>query len=124
MLHISFDMSLIDTQAIVVALVGYGIVFVALVMLVYVFNTIPKILSYIQRKRLKAAGKHELSEKEPLTGETSAAISMALYLYFNDNHDEESSVMTIKKISKTYTPWSSKIYGLRNYEKPYRPAGK
>jgi hypothetical protein len=50
-----------------------------------------------------------------MTGEINAAISMALYLYFEELHDEESDVVTIKKVSKRYSPWSSKIYGLNQY---------
>ncbi|MBK7132370.1 MAG: hypothetical protein IPH69_05955 [Bacteroidales bacterium] len=44
-----------------------------------------------------------------------AAVAMALYLYFNEMHDEESNVITIQRISKTYSPWSSKIYNMRNF---------
>jgi hypothetical protein len=46
--------------------------------------------------------------------ETFAAIAMALHLYKNDLHDREQAVLTINRVGKMYTPWSSKIYGLRN----------
>jgi hypothetical protein len=36
-------------------------------------------------------------------------------LYLNEMHDEENHVITIKRASKTYSPWNSKIYGLNNY---------
>ena len=49
-----------------------------------------------------------------LSGEVNAAISMALYLHFNQYHDEESKEMTIKRESRLYSPWSSKIYQVRN----------
>ena len=49
-----------------------------------------------------------------MTGEVNAAIATALYMYFNELHDDESNIITIKKVSKFYSPWSSKIYGLRN----------
>ena len=42
-----------------------------------------------------------------------AAIAMALYLYQNELHDYENTVLTINKVSKNYSPWSSKLYGLR-----------
>jgi hypothetical protein len=54
------------------------------------------------------------SGREGLTGEEIAAISMALHLYMEEIHDEESGVLTIKQISRTYSPWSSKIYAVRN----------
>lgn len=47
-----------------------------------------------------------------ISGEEIAAISMALYSCFSENHDNESNVITLKKVSKSYSPWSSKIYGL------------
>ena len=47
-----------------------------------------------------------------MTGAENAAICTALYLYFSELHDEEKHVMTVKRISKSYSPWSSKIYGV------------
>jgi len=49
-----------------------------------------------------------------INGDENAAICTALYLYFTELHDEEKYVMTVKKVSKTYSPWSSKIYGIFN----------
>jgi len=39
---------------------------------------------------------------------------MALHLFMNEMHDEESNVITIKRIERRYSPWNSKIYGLNN----------
>ncbi len=47
-------------------------------------------------------------------GEVSAAIAMALFLHFGEMHDVESGVVTIKRVSKIYSPWSSKLYHMRN----------
>lgn len=49
-----------------------------------------------------------------MSGEVNAAIAMAIYLYQSEMHDEENTVLTIRKVSKNYSPWSSKIYTLRN----------
>lgn len=48
-----------------------------------------------------------------------AAIGMALHLYLNDNaiHDNESNVITIKRIQRRYSPWSSKIYSMNNLQR-------
>lgn len=43
------------------------------------------------------------------------AIAMALHLYFDEVHDNESNVITIKRIERRYSPWSSKIYGTNNH---------
>ncbi len=49
--------------------------------------------------------------------ETEAVISLALHMYLNEQDDYEKLKLTIQKIVKPYSPWSSKIYGLRNYPK-------
>jgi hypothetical protein len=51
--------------------------------------------------------------KDKSSGEINAAIAMALYLYSNEMHDQENPVITMIRVSRTYSPWSSKIYGLR-----------
>jgi len=45
--------------------------------------------------------------------ETAAAIALAIHMYKTDLHDQESFTITLKKVSKIYSPWSSKIYTLR-----------
>ena len=45
--------------------------------------------------------------------EVNAAIGLAIHLYFSDRHDKESAVLTINRVAKLYSPWNSKIYGLR-----------
>ena len=42
------------------------------------------------------------------------AIAMALHLFYDEVHDNESNVITIKRIERRYSPWSSKIYGINN----------
>ena len=116
--NINVDVSNIGIEELIIAIIGYTIVFIALVVLFYVFNLIPKIIQIQVRNKLKREGKG-IKEDDDLNvpGEVNAAISTALFLYFNELHDEESNVMTIKRISKSYSPWSSKIYGLGNFNK-------
>jgi hypothetical protein len=40
---------------------------------------------------------------------------MAFHLYESENatHDYENTILTINKTARTYSPWSSKIYTLR-----------
>lgn len=114
---IIFDFSAIDGFALTVTVVGYGIVFMALVFMYFVYTLMPKVINMNIRQKLRRQGKHREAEVKSLEipGEVNAAISVALHLYFNEMHDEESNVMTIKKVSKRYSPWSSKIYGLNTY---------
>jgi glutaconyl-CoA/methylmalonyl-CoA decarboxylase subunit delta len=102
-------------QSIVIAVVGYIVVFISLVLLFWLFNLLPKLIYYKSAKRSSEIGsKQSQANKMGVEGDTIAAISMALHLYFSELHDEESGVLTIKKVSKAYSPWSSKIYAVRN----------
>lgn len=105
-------------EGLIITLVGYSIVFSALVTLFFVFSTLSKVLNINIRKQLRREGRHEIADLPniDITGEETAAISMALYLY-NDVHDNESNIITIKRESKSYSPWGSKIYGLRRYSR-------
>lgn len=103
----------INLETLLIAVVGYVIVFTALVLLFWFFNFLPKLININVKKKNVAAG-IEHPEGSSISGEEIAAISMALHLYFADLHDEESGVLTIKRVSKPYSPWSSKIYAVRN----------
>ncbi|MGQ8335269.1 OadG family protein [Sunxiuqinia sp. A32] len=100
-----------------VALVGFFIVFVALTILVIVFLRLPKLINikFKKKKEPRKKDSHCKDENEcVIEGNVTAAISMALYLYFDEQHDEESNIVTIKKVRKAYSPWSSKIYSVTN----------
>jgi len=107
-----------ENDGIFISVVGYIIVFVALLFLSIIITNFQKILVSKQRKKLKTVG-HRAADAENLeiSGEVSAAISVAFYLHFQENHDVENTVLTIRKVQRAYSPWSSKIYGLREYPK-------
>ncbi len=100
-----------------ITFIGWAIVFVALVVLIAVFMAVPKIYQTIVERQLRKEGKLALDEtlaSNDISGDTNAAIAMTLHMYLNEQHDEESGVITIKRIQRRYSPWSSKIYGLNN----------
>ena len=107
--------NILANDGILITVAGYVVVFLALVLLYFIFTNLTKVLNFNLRKRLRQAGKFADSESKDLNipGEINAAISMALLLHFQEVHDYEDAVLTIKKVQKTYSPWSSKIYGLR-----------
>ncbi len=105
----------INKESIVIAVAGYLIVFAALVLLFWFFSTVPKLIVLLKSRKQSGKGNtSELNEMEAISGESTAAIAMALHLYLNEIHDDESGVLTIKRISRNYSPWSSKIYAVRN----------
>ena len=94
------------------------IVFSALLVLCLCFYGLSKLGSMRSRTRkAKAHGNDaptlsEIRSTGHDSGEEIAAIVMALHEHF-DAHDTESTVLTINRVKRAYSPWSSKIYGLR-----------
>jgi uncharacterized protein YqeY len=85
-----------------------------LVCLIIVFTNIPRILNIKLKRKLKKEGKATEVTHINVEGNVNAAIAMAIHMYVNELHDEESGIITIKEIKKRYSPWSSKIYGVMN----------
>lgn len=98
------------------AVVAMSVVFLALILLYLSFKQVGKFNVNKQKKRVEvysAAEGKEVIHTE-ISGEVFAAISAALYLHESEQHDYESAILTINRVAKTYSPWSSKIYGLRH----------
>jgi len=115
---INFDISAIYGQGLTIAIIGYIIVFMALVLSFALFSNVPRILYYRSRKELKKNRKQQKQQGKDdlhMPAEVTAAIATALYLHYNELHDPESNIITIERVRKRYTPWSSKIYGLRKW---------
>lgn len=107
-----------DENGFAMAIMAMTVVFSALLLLCICFYIISKIGEHVSshnRAAAKGAKRSELDPEERRnhdSGETIAAIAMALHEHL-DTHDRESTVLTINKVRRTYSPWSSKIYGLR-----------
>ena len=109
-----------DSLGIGMTITAMGIVFTALLLLCICFYIINRIGAYrLQRNKMEAQGiKHtevaRAERPEGDTGEVIAAICMALNQHLNA-HDFESKILTINRGRKTYSPWNSHIYTLRQY---------
>ncbi|MCM1028679.1 MAG: OadG family protein [Pseudoflavonifractor sp.] len=105
-----------DANGVAMAIMAMAIVFSALLILALCFLFISKLgARKMRQEKAKAHGIDPASETEHPqhdSGEEIAAIGMALYQHLNA-HDTESTVLTINKVKRAYSPWSSKIYGLR-----------
>ena len=112
---LSFDLSNVTNSSIVISLVGYSVVFTSLLLLYGVFKGLHRLINagsaWSKKKETPSVAK-ESSGIGYISGETNAAIALALHLYFHELHDEEAMRLTINRTSKRYTPWSSKIYGV------------
>ena len=108
-------------DGLLIAGLGYVVVLMALAGLYFAFRYLPDLLHLQIRSRLRREGRAvEAREELSIVGDVGAAIATALYLYFNEQHDEENTIITIKKVSKTYSPWSSKIFGISNHRQKAR----
>jgi glutaconyl-CoA/methylmalonyl-CoA decarboxylase subunit delta len=106
----------IDDSSAIRLLILVNIVLLSIVLLYFVFRVvIPRIKKYGSELKEKRSIEAETGKSsEVRTPDTEAAIALALYMYFNEMHDEESDIITVKRVSKTYSPWSSKLYSMRN----------
>lgn len=107
-----------DEHGFVLTIMAMCIVFSALAVLCICFMIINKIFARLSGERkMKAHGIDSDSVAKadrPAvdSGEEIAAIAMALRDHL-EAHDTESTVLTINKVKKAYSPWSSKIYSMR-----------
>lgn len=62
---------------------------------------------------LASAERLDVPAESDINAEVAAAIGLALHLYVKEMREYENAVVTIQKVIKPYSPWSSKIYGLR-----------
>ncbi|MBK7213905.1 MAG: OadG family protein [Bacteroidales bacterium] len=104
-----------DPLGVVMAFIAMTVVFIALILLYLTFKYVAKLynVDFKKSKKKETAEETKPSSSEEVSGEVYAAIALTLHLYRNQLHDMEDTVITIKKVAKAYSPWSSKIYGLR-----------
>lgn len=110
----------VDPIGIFLTLTAMCVTFLSLIILYFIFKRIGKFHIKKKSENAKEATKNVANSAKAdtsgqVSAETYAAISMAMHLYKIDNeaHDFENTVLTIQKESKSYSPWSSKIYTLR-----------
>ena len=112
-----------DEDGFGMAIIAMSVVFIGLILLYVSFKIVGNIAVKLGKKNaMKAIGitdKAEAKEKNlgSHSGEEAAAIAMALHEFMNDAHDVEDMILTINKVKRTYSPWSSKIYTLRQTPK-------
>ena len=92
-----------------------AVVFAGLLILYLLFKQVGRIAVNASRKRAEKSGVQGAAERSGEdSGEIFAAIALALHEMSEDTHDIESAVLTMNQVARRYSPWNSKIYGLRN----------
>lgn len=103
-------------EGLTLAFVGIMVVFSALLFLWFSLSLISGAINANIKSKLAKEGK-DVEKTIGMSGEVAAAISFALHMYLEDTHDQEEAILTIKRLSKTYSPWSSKIYSVMGLNK-------
>ncbi len=114
----SMKLKKLDPYGIIMAITAMSVVFVALIILYLLFKWIGNLsIKKHQKRSDDVAKQNDKAEHkfEETSAEAYAAIALALHLYREETelHDVENTILTIEKSKKAYSPWSSKIYMLR-----------
>lgn len=108
-----------DPVGVGMAVSAMSVVFSGLLLLYICFRIIGKIsVICSNRNAMKSQAVTDVhtAQKEHIgevSGEVIAAITMALHEAQGSDHDVEETVLTISRVKRSYSPWNSKIYGLR-----------
>ena len=103
-----------DSLGIGMTITAMAVVFLGLLLLFLIFKQVGKAaIAASKRNAQKAGAPVNVNTPDEVSGEVFAAIATALYEMSDDNHDIEHTVLTIRKVRRAYSPWSSKIYSLR-----------
>lgn len=106
-----------DQLGIGMSITAMTVVFIGLILLYIAFKFVGNIsVKMTSRNAMKVSGitdEKDAKNMKEAPGEIYAAISMAMHEIQNEVHDNEDTVLTITRVKRSYSPWSSKIYTLR-----------
>lgn len=117
----------LDPYGVGMTIIAMLVVLLVLALSAIIFQNIDNLIHFTTKLLSKRKSNEDISEKVEnvkSSGDEIAAIALALHLYKNELHDSESLTLTINKISRTYSPWSSKIYGIMNKAVKANPYSK
>lgn len=100
-------------NALIISLIGFMMVLLLLVLLVVIVSCFGLFAKKSKDTPIEQKKQNSKLNDKGLTPAESAAIAMAVHLYF-DLHDEESDVITFRDVNSKYSPWNSKDYGVNN----------
>lgn len=107
-----------DKYGIGLTVAAVSVVFLVLMFLAIIFTQYGRLLTYMQKRRAakaaQATGGNVEAALENIdhSGDIDAVIAAAIYLYNEELHDEENTVITIKSVERPWTPWNAKFYNM------------
>ena len=116
---ITFSTKAIDDQAWTLFVTGITVVFVALWAIAFILRQIQRVIASSESKTLNRKKSKtntvDVPKKETVVlnspdDETNVAIALALHFYMDDQHDEESLVLTINTVDRHASPWAAKTF--------------
>ena len=106
---LQFGAKMDDTLSTTQLLLFWGIIVVFIAAFVFFLIRTDRIIKNNEKSQLAQPQLNAGS----IGDEEAAAIALAIHMYKIEIHDMESLTITLKKVSRIYSPWSSKIYTLR-----------
>ncbi len=106
-----------DKYGIGLAVISMSVVFFALILIYLMLKLFARWAAFTEKRKLiRKESKNSTVEPileeetviEAITGEEIASICLAVHLYLNSFHDEESEIITIEPPQIRYSPWSQK----------------
>lgn len=99
-----------------IAIIGILIVFSSLIILYFCMKLFIYLLEYSREKHENIMRHVSISGrtgKVNISEEVATAIAMAIQMSRVEYHDIEKTIITLNRITRPYSPWSSKIHGIR-----------
>lgn len=105
-----------DKSGAVMAIIAMSVVFTALVLIFLVLKAFGNFMIWFSGRKEKKVEVAPAAPKKKSASdqvqEELAAVALAIKMYQEDLHIRESTVITINRASRVYSPWSSKIHGI------------
>lgn len=105
--------------------VAVAVVFLALLCISLIIKGYGKLIMKTQdrkanKNKVVSTGDTTSTSAAETSGEIYAAIATAIYLYDEEMHDDENTVITIQKVERAWTPWNAKFYNMNQYNRNKR----
>lgn len=107
-----------DSWGIMLTITSMLVVFTALIALYLFFRISGNVAKKMSEKKVAQSGTLSAARSHShLSGEVLAAISAAIHEMREDQHDLESTILTIQHVKRNYSPWNAKRQSLRELPK-------
>lgn len=112
-----------DPVGIGLTVVAVSVVFLALLCICLILKGYAGAIRNVQNRKAQKlsakttaeGGKTVAVAPADTAGDVYAAISAAIYLYNEELHDDEDTIITIQKVERAWTPWNAKFYNMNHY---------